>query len=766
VPILSAARASHQCFDRDVGSTRKTLQNEGMNSSRLVTGLLLVSAALVAGLWLVNRQASSTRSEQPVARFVGSATCATCHQPQHAAWLASKHRHAMEAADTVSVRGDFSDAELRYFGRKTRFFKEGDAYRITTENEQGQPQTFTIAYTLGYEPLQQYLVDTGGGRLQALPFAWDTRDKKEGGQRWFHLYPDENVTPANSLFWTRPLQNWNHMCGDCHTTGFSKNFSDDRNVFESRWSEIGNGCESCHGAGSAHVDARRTTPATVDSQVHGLRNQTEQINQCGVCHSRRVRLREPSPHERGLDVMLQTWRPQLPQEGLYFADGQIRDEVFEIGSFLQSKMSVKGVTCTDCHDPHSSRLKAEGNALCTRCHLTETFDRTEHHFHEAGTAGAQCVSCHMPERTYMVIDPRRDHRFAVPRPDLSDRLGTPNACIGCHTNRTNAWAAEALRNRTDRNRQSHPPAETWGTLAFEAAREKRSGAAILNALSAVPSAAASAPISRGAVLGSIRALTPDALSALAAQQSAPDALIRLGAVQAAATVPQPQRAQLLLGLLRDPTLAVRMEAASLLAATDRTLLSPEQRASLDAALGEYRAGLQRDADRAEALAGLAALQAAEGDVAAARASFAKALQRDDMSLTMLLNYADFHRSNGDDAAAEPVLMRAITLYPDAAAARYALGLLRVRQQRLPDAVRELEKAVHLSPDDSRYAYVYAVSLYTTGQKGAALALLDDARRRFPANAEIPAAIEAYCAENRGDRNPEIAAVCSAPASGR
>lgn len=668
----------------------------------------------------------------------------------------------MEAPGADSVRGDFNDAEFRYFGRTTRFFKEGEAYRVTTENQQGQTETFTVAYTLGYHPLQQYLVETEGGRIQALPFAWDTREKQAGGQRWFHLYPDEHVTPDSPFFWTRPLQNWNHMCGDCHTTGFAKHFSDERNAFESKWSEVGNGCESCHGAGSAHVEARTKNPdvATPDTRMPALRQQHEQIDQCGVCHARRVRLREPSPHEGGMEAMLQTWRPQLPQEGLYHADGQIRDEVFEIGSFLQSRMAVKGVTCTDCHDPHSSRLKAEGNVLCTRCHSSETFDRVKHHFHESGTTAAQCVSCHMPTRTYMVVDPRRDHSFVVPRPDLSDTLGTPNACLGCHTNRTNAWAADVVRKQIDRRGQSHPPAETWGTVAWEAAREKQPAAGTLQAVSSTPTIAAAAPISRAAVLASIRVVTPDALSALASQQRATDGLVRLGATQAAASVPLPQRVALLTDLLRDPALAVRIEAASLLVGAERASLSPEQRHDLDSALAEYRASLRRDADRAEALAGLAALQVAEGDLAGARATFEKAMQRDNTSLTLLLNYADFHRAAGNDAAAEPLLVRASALYPEAAAVRYALGLLRVRQKRLPDAVRELEKAVELAPDDSRYVYVHAVSLYTTGKKGEALAQLDEARRRFPANAEIPAAIQAYCAETRGEREPRLAAVCS------
>jgi predicted CXXCH cytochrome family protein len=411
----------------------------------------------------------------------------------------------MEIPSTQTVLGNFNDTEFRYFGRITRFTKAGDSFQVTTENQQGQQETFKVAYTLGYKPLQQYLVETGGGRLQALPFAWDTREKKDGGQRWFHLYPKDNVTPANPLFWTRPMQNWNHMCGDCHTTGFSKNFSAGVNAFESRWSETGNGCESCHGSGSTHVEAKKVARdiAVKDSSISVPRTPKSQIDQCGACHARRVRLREASSREHMLDTMLETWRPQLPQDGLYFVDGQIREEVFEIGSFLQSKMAAKGVRCTDCHDPHTARLKAEGNALCTQCHKVETFDRVEHYFHKPGTAGAQCVSCHMPARTYMVVHLRRDHRLAIPRPDLSNSLSTPNPCTSCHTDRPNSWAAEEVRKQTSKMKGSgNAVAETWGMVAWQASQEQLSATEILNGLLTKPSFASANPIAKAAVLAS------------------------------------------------------------------------------------------------------------------------------------------------------------------------------------------------------------------------------------------------------------------------
>jgi predicted CXXCH cytochrome family protein len=659
----------------------------------------------------------------------------------------------MEAATEDSVLADFNDAEFVYFGRKTRFFRDGQAFRVTTENAQGRPETFTIAYTLGYAPLQQYLVDIGGGRLQPLPFAWDARERREGGHRWFHLYPKENVAPKNPLFWMNPIQNWNHMCGDCHTTGFQKNFSGSANRFDSGWSELGNGCESCHGAGSAHIEARRAAApgARVEDRLRPLRTLRDQIDQCGVCHARRVRLREASADGGLRETMLDTWRPQMPHDGLYFADGQIRDEVFEIGSFLQSKMSAKGVRCADCHDPHTAGLKAEGNTLCLQCHAPETFDTTRHYFHQPGTAGAQCVACHMPSRTYMVVDPRRDHRLAIPRPDLSDRLGTPNPCVQCHAGRSNTWAAQVVARETAGRPGAHEFPLTLGAAAWPALREQTDAASSLRAF--LDSTAN--PILKAAALESIRTPTTELLALAQGELNASEPLVRLSAASVFAALPPNERTPLLIGLARDPVRAVRFEVAPLLAGIDRTSLTSSQREGLDAAIDEYRDALNRDADRAESLSGLAALQLAAGDAASARGSFETALKRDPTSLTALVNFADFRRAQGEEFLSEVLLRRAEALYPEAADVHYALGLLLARAKRIPDAVTELALAAQLAPDDSNYAYVYGVSLYTAGRVDAALSVLAAARSRFPADARIGSALDAYCTEQRS-RLPAIA----------
>jgi predicted CXXCH cytochrome family protein len=655
----------------------------------------------------------------------------------------------MEAADANSVLGDFGDVIFRYFGRETRFSRRGSRFVVTTENQQGNAETFEVAYTLGYAPLQQYLVRFDDGRVQALPFAWDARPRERGGQRWFHLYPDTNVTPEDPLFWMRPRQNWNHMCGDCHTTSFSKRFSDSTGRFDSQWSELGNGCESCHGAGSAHVEAAQHGQlaqhggGTAQSFVSGMHTQAEQLDRCGACHARRVRLREDASHER----MHDTWRPELLRDGLYFVDGQIKDEVFEMGSFLQSKMAARGITCSHCHDPHTARLRAEGNALCTQCHDRQVFDGPQHHFHAAGTDGARCVSCHMPSRTYMVVHERRDHRIAVPRPDLSAALGTPNACATCHEARGNDWAADAIARHRSGRRQGPSGAERLGPALWSARHEQQDAVASVRALLDDPTVAG---LSKATALSALGASAPLEAAGLAEPLlRAADPWLRLGAVEALRSAPDAARASLLAGEATDASRTVRVAVAPLLGDMSASALPAGSRDGVAALLADYEGWLAANADRAEALVELAGLRRAAGDPVGARAAFERALRRDDTSIVAALNFADFLRGDGDDAAAETLLRRACAVYPESADAHFALGMLLVRREQVAAGVRELGRANELAPTNSHYAYAYGVGLHSTRQDERALATLSEARTRFPDNAPIQSALQALCAERGG-----------------
>ena len=614
----------------------------------------------------------------------------------------------MEVANQQTVLGNFHHATFAYAGSTTRFSTKDGKFYVTTFNEQGKPETFAVAYTLGYKPLQQYLVTFPDGRIQVLPFAWDTRDKKSGGQRWFHLYPNEKISPENPLFWTRPLQNWNHMCGDCHTTDFSKHFSDEKNTFASHWSELANGCESCHGPGSAHLALVQQLKGKLPEnlQINRVATQREQIDRCGVCHARRSRLKEDSAHEQ----MLQTWQPELLHEGLYQADGEMQDEVFNIGSFMQSKMYAHGVMCTTCHNPHDGKLKFEGNAVCTQCHVKETYDSAIHRSALPDSKETQCAACHMPVHTYMVIDKRHDHSFVVSKTK-------PSA------------ATKTYADTLAQLRQEH----TGAAESFAALMKRDDVTAIRKATALTESAS---------VLGA------STLALVAEQLKSSDALLRLAAVNALAAVPPEQRNSLLLPMMNDNSRAVRFALASLLAGADKTAWPTAQRTQLDALVAEYRQALLDDADRGTALVNLASLALAQGDVLTAQQWFEKALQRDEKSLPALLNYADYWRSVGNDAEASKLLRRALEIYPDSADAHYAQGLLLVRQKQIAAALVALKKAQQLAPQNSQYSYVYGVGLYSSGDTDRALAWLADSLKQFPANPQIRSALLSYCAEQQ------------------
>jgi hypothetical protein len=383
------------------------------------------------------------------------------------------------------VLGDFNDATLNHRGTLSRFYKRAEKFFIETDGPEGKPAEFEIKYTVGVEPLQQYLVEMEKGRLQSLDIAWDT-----GQKRWFHLYPDQNLKPGDGLHWSGPYKNWNARCAECHQTGFKKNYSPKTASYQSKWSELTIGCEACHGPGSAHVQWAKDAEAFLNQKPAGvdekgltvsipLKTANEEIELCARCHSRRSPMGADSPPPGG--KLSDHYKLALLRPGLYHADGQINDEVYVYGSFLQSKMYGQGVRCSNCHEPHSGTLVAEGNAVCTQCHSPAgnakfqtlkktTYDSPSHHHHEAGSEGAKCVSCHMPAKTYMRVDPRRDHSFRVPRPDLSAKLGTPNACADCHQDKTAAWATVKLKEWFPSGRSGSPH---YGDILF--AGRDRSG---------------------------------------------------------------------------------------------------------------------------------------------------------------------------------------------------------------------------------------------------------------------------------------------------
>jgi len=685
------------------------------------------------------------------AEFVTSAACQGCHAKEVEAWTGSHHDRAMERATEETVLGDFADASFDQEGIPWRFFRSDETFFVNTIGPDGDAADFEILHTFGVYPLQQYLVALPGGRLQALTVAWDTRSRADGGQRWFSLYPDEVAGPGDVMHWTGIANRWNTMCASCHSTNLRKNFDSAEATYETRWSEIDVACEACHGPGSLHVewaksgadsstargftrelgDGRDTrwamNPNTgIASRVPPLRDDAE-IEMCSGCHSRRSLIDEEADGSRFLDRHV----PALLNEGLYYADGQIEDEVYVYGSFIQSKMYHAGVRCGDCHEPHSLALRESGNDLCAQCHAPSVFAVRSHHQHSEASSGASCVECHMPSRTYMVVDDRRDHSFRIPRPDLSIELGSPNACNGCHSDRDATWAVAEIT-KWPKGKTATPV--HYGQALAAGRRGAVGGQEKLLELAANVEAPAIARASAVSLLTGYSGVALVEAIRLAAADA--DPLMRLAAIRAADALPVDERTALVGRLLLDQVRAVRIEAARSLAGADPARLGPHLSRALEPALAEYRHAQELDADRPNAHVNLALLELSMGQPVEAEARYKEALEVGAYFLPTYSNYADLLRGLGRDQEGEELLLRGLEFEPDSADLRHALGLVLVRLGRADDAAVALRRAAELAPENARYAYVFSVALYSGGAVEPALDVLRAAHERHPVNLEI------------------------------
>jgi tetratricopeptide (TPR) repeat protein len=686
----------------------------------------------------------------PAAVHVGREACAGCHAREAEAWRGSHHDLAMQVPEETSMLGNFEGAEFRHAGVTSRFFKRDGKYFVRTDGPDGKLADFEIRWAFGVAPLQQYLIELPGGRIQALGIAWDTRPRAEGGQRWFSLYPHEMLRAGDPLHWTGLQQNWNYMCAECHSTGLRKNFDAKRASFATHFDEIDVSCEACHGPGSNHVawarregdwrrldadrglaialDERRDVEwridaATGNAQRSRARDTAREVDLCGRCHARASKISDDYLHGAPL---LDTHRVSLLEPGLYWSDGQMRDEVYDYGSFLQSRMFAAGVTCSDCHEPHSLGLREPGDGVCAQCHLPAKYAAPAHHFHPVGSAGAACKACHMPAVTYMQIDPRHDHSLRIPRPDRTVHLGTPNSCNACHTKESPQWAAAEIRKRYP---EPKPGFQNFAE-AFHAAETGAPGGE--QQLIALAQGGEQPAIVRASALARLpQPPGPAATAALAAAARDPDPLVRAAAAEAAASLDPTARMRLLSELLGDPVRSVRIQAARALAPLPRTGLSGAQRASLEKGIEEWVAVQEFNADRPEAHANLGTLRAERGESEQALADFAKALEIAPHFTPAAANRADLLRELGREGEAEASLREAIARDPRDAVLHHVLGLSLVRQKRGEEALRELGEAVRLAPADARLAYVYAVALHDLGRRQQAIQALESALRRSP-----------------------------------
>ena len=691
---------------------RRRLATLAVGSIALAAGFAVYVLAVRHIMW------SPTAPPSSHVTFVDDRSCAQCHPAQYRAWVGSHHERAMQGADQHTVLGDFNNAQFTYRGSTARFFKRDGRFFLNTEGADGTIDGFAITHTLGIAPLQQYLVEFPGGRLQSFTIAWDTTK-----QRWFALYTNETISPGKPLHWTGRYQNWNLMCAECHTTNLRKGYDSSNDSYRTTWSALNVGCQACHGPGDAHLTWAHPSTWAKDANRIGLlvnfsvNDSRYQVDACARCHARRTRLVAVDHPGRPL---LDDFRPELLRADLYYADGQQLAEVYEYGSFRQSRMYQRGVRCTDCHDPHSGKPKAAGDALCTRCHgeqreprfptmPAKRYDSTTHHFHARGSAGARCVSCHMPSRNYMVVDARRDHSMRIPRPDLSVKLGTPNACNGCHRDRSPRWAAAAVEKRWGR------PAQHGAHYAEMIAAGRTGAPAAESKLVALAGNTDQSAIVRATALDLLRGYGPTAAAAAIRATKDEDPVVRTAAVSGLGRLPPRERVAATAPLLRDTIRAVRIEAARVLAPVSAELFDAAQRREFDAALTEFKDAQQAMADMPSAQLNLAGMYEDLGERGLAERGYQTALRMDPDFFPARINLARLYDAMKRSADAQRTLREGITRTPAQGELHYALGLLLADAGRLPEAADVLREAARLLPGRARVRYNYGVVLQQLGR---------------------------------------------------
>ncbi|QIG49017.1 hypothetical protein G5V57_15580 [Nordella sp. HKS 07] len=687
--------------------------------------------------------------------YVGSAVCAGCHEAQHKAWRNSHHGWALREATPDNVIGDFNDAAFTHKNVTSRFVRKDNKFFVETDGPDGQLATYEVRFTVGIAPLQQYLVETDKGRLQVLDIAWDAERKT-----WYHLYPSADVSAGNGLHWTGSYKNWQSRCAECHQTGFVKGYDPQTKSYQSRWAELTISCESCHGSAKAHVKwanapARAGKPDPWhDSLKLGAGQQTSELRVCGPCHARRAAFTGDSPPPG--EILSDHYNLALLSPGLYFDDGQQQDEVYVLGSFLQSKMMAKGVTCSNCHEPHGAKLVADGNAICTQCHseagrqefptLTKAnYDTPAHYHHKEGTEAARCVSCHMLERTYMGIDKRRDHFFRRPDPLQSKAAGAPDVCTGCHGDKTPDWAAQQIGSWFPH--PDHAWQDRSAFLTFDREVTQRSVAALADYALKLDNP----PVARATALerisGYADAALVDKLASLFSDQSE---IVRAAAIPSARAADPDRRLSILKPLLSDPVRSVRQAAAAELAGESDAITDAETRTAFERALSEYRAAREALADTPESQMALAGLALSLRDWAAAEASFSEAVRLDAQIVGAWVMLARLRSALGDDAGARSYLEAGLAKSPKSIELLLARAEAEIRIGNDAKAIDWYRRIVAIEPSQINALEGLAVSALRVRNAGLAQDAANTLRNLDPPQAEalVVSAIVAY---TLGDR---------------
>ena len=657
------------------------------------------------------------------AAYIGDNACQSCHEKEHKEWQGSHHDLAMQHAKAKTVLGNFNNTTFDYNGITTSFYKKDSKFMVRTDDANGKLHDYEISYTFGVYPLQQYMVKFPKGHIQVLDIAWDSRTKKEGGQRWFHLHKNDNIVAGDVLHWTGQNLNWNFMCADCHSTNLKKNYNAKDRSYNTEYDIINVSCEACHGPGSEHTiwakkpstyagtlkkgfsidfsssgkDRWKIDKESAKAVLIGEIDHTE-VELCAKCHARRSQLDDDFvPGER----FEEHYRPVTLTQRLYFSDGKIKDEVYVYSSFRQSKMYEAGVICSDCHNPHSLKRYGVGDNVCNKCHLQRDYDSPKHTRHE-NSAG--CIDCHMPSRTYMGVDERNDHSFRIPRPDLSVGSDIPNACNNCHKNKDAIWASSVMKKWYGKI----PVGKQNFAHSLQSLHSNNDDA--LTTLYAV--LMSDAPDIAKATAVDYIGHYPSKKTYMTTIQMLQnrDGNIRLNALKSLESFPLNLRLKKTFEILDDPLKSVRIEAARQLSSIPKGELDKEAHNKLQKGINEYKASLLFNAERPESQTALAKLYTNLNQHSKAKQAYKEAIYLQPQYIPAYINYAHYLQTIKNEKKSFNILQEGLKAVPKAAALHHSLGLWHIRHKELAKGLEALKKAAKLNKSNSRYQYVYAVAL--------------------------------------------------------
>jgi tetratricopeptide (TPR) repeat protein/nitrate/TMAO reductase-like tetraheme cytochrome c subunit len=674
----------------------------GRSTIKAITSIIFF---IFSGILILERckpKEENTPSQQTAKNeFTGDQACKSCHNTEYNDWLQSHHYKAMLPANDSTVEGDFNNSTFTADGVTSRFFKKDGNFFINTQGEDGKNHDYEIKFTFGFTPLQQYLVEFPGGRMQTTRVSWDTKQKK-----WFHQFPNQKIKTSDWLHWTGNAQNWNTMCASCHSTNLQKNYNIDEDNYNTTYSVLNVSCESCHGPGKLHLDFVNSDDYKKGEKIPGTylqlnkgAAQLAQINRCAPCHARKSDI---SASLIQSDEIMDNYIPEIPTTEHFHADGQVNDEDYIYTSFLQSKMFRRDVKCSNCHNPHSGKILFAANQLCLQCHA-KTYDDPSHTFHPAGITASECKSCHMPGKIYMGNDLRHDHGFRVPRPDLTVKYGTPNACGGCHNNKPAQWLADAVVKWYGPDRKYHFADD----LVPGSKQDQQSEAHLVKLLgdTSVPEIVKAAAAS---YLGGIP--TQKSIAALLNCLSEKDAQVRYRALRSLSNFPAANWEAYVGPLLSDKVRAVRIAAADLFITIPNQQLPAQYADAFNSARRELQNYLAYQADFSVGNVMLADHYLRLQDYYNAEKFYLRGLKKDSLMNYARLNLSTVYNSQGKNDQALKVLEDAAKIDKTNDRIFYNLGLLYYEMKNIPSAEIFFSKAVALKSGNPRVYYNYGLLL--------------------------------------------------------